>query len=125
MLARRHPLTVLAVEPEGPGTVSLVLRSPAPLPGVEPGGFVLLGPDRWQRHPFSVVQRLDDRTLRCTVRAVGDFTARLVALRPGDRLTLTGVHGRFTAADAATRARTCSSRAAWGSPPSVVCWRGS
>lgn len=103
LLARRHPLTVVAVEPEGPGTASLVLRSPAPLPGVEPGGFVLLGPNRWQRHPFSVVQRLDDRTLRCTVRALGDFSTRLVALRPGDRLTLTGVHGRFTAAKAVTR----------------------
>src|SRR3954470_5590637 len=96
LLARRHPLTVTAVEPEGPGTVSLVLGSPAPLPDVEPGGFVLLGPDRWRRHPFSVVQRPDERSVRVTVRALGDFTSRLVSLRPGDRLTLTGVHGRFT-----------------------------
>jgi ferredoxin-NADP reductase len=102
LLARRHPLTVTAVEPEGPGTVSLVLRSPARLPDAEPGGFVLLGPNRWQRHPFSVVQRLDDRTVRCTVRAVGDFTTRLVSLQPGDRLTLAGVHGRFTAGRAVT-----------------------
>jgi ferredoxin-NADP reductase len=102
LLARRHPLTVTAVEPEGPGTVSLVLGSPAPLPDVEPGGFVLLGPDRWQRHPFSVVQRPDERSVRVTVRALGDFTSRLVSLRPGDRLTLTGVHGRFTAAGAVT-----------------------
>jgi predicted ferric reductase len=41
--ARRHPLTVTAVDAEGPRTVSLVLRSPEPLPDVEPGGFVLLG----------------------------------------------------------------------------------
>ncbi len=102
LLARRHPLTVTAVEPEGPGTVSLVLRSPAPLPDVEPGGFVLLGPNRWQGHPFSVVQRPDERTVRCTVRAVGDFTGRLVNLRAGDRLTLSGVHGRFTASRAVT-----------------------
>ena len=103
LFARRHPLTVTAVEGEGAGTVSLVLRSPAPLTGVEPGGFVLLGTNRWERHPFSVVQRPDERTVRCTVRAVGDFTTRLVSLRPGDHLTLTGVHGRFTAARAVTR----------------------
>jgi ferredoxin-NADP reductase/DMSO/TMAO reductase YedYZ heme-binding membrane subunit len=102
MTARRHPLTVAAVEPEGPRTVSLVLRSPEPLPDVEPGGFVLLGANDWQGHPFSVVQRPDERSVRCTVRAVGDFTGRLVSLHPGDRLTLTGVHGRFTAPHAVT-----------------------
>jgi ferredoxin-NADP reductase len=101
-LARRHPLIVITVTREGPETVSLVLRSPTPLPEVEPGGFVLLGPDLWRRHPFSVVQRLDERTLRCTVEAVGDFTRRLVSLQPGDRLVLTGVHGRFTARNATT-----------------------
>jgi predicted ferric reductase len=101
-LARRHPLTVTAVSPEGSGTVSLVLRSDTPLPQVEPGGFVVLGRNRWQGHPFSVVQLLDERSVRCTVRAVGDFTSRLVALRVGEKLTLTGVHGRFTASRAVT-----------------------
>jgi len=89
--------------PEAPGIASLVLRTPGAVPGLEPGGFVLLGTSFWRRHPFSVVEVIDDRTFRCTVEAVGPVTRRLVDARPGDRLTLTGVHGRFTAGAAVTR----------------------
>jgi ferredoxin-NADP reductase/DMSO/TMAO reductase YedYZ heme-binding membrane subunit len=101
-LAAARPLTVAEVRPEAPGVASLVLRAPRAVPGLEPGGFVLLGTSFWRRHPFSVVEVLGDGTFRCTVEAVGPVTRQLVLARPGDRLTLTGVHGRFTADFAAT-----------------------
>jgi ferredoxin-NADP reductase len=102
VLAHARPLTVVEVRAEGAGIASLVLRAPAALPRVEPGGFVLLGTSCWHRHPFSVVEVLDDRTFRCTVEAVGPFTRQLVRARQCQRLVLTGVHGRFTADHAAT-----------------------
>jgi ferredoxin-NADP reductase len=100
-LARTHPLTVTQLRPEAPGIASIVLSAPAALP-LEPGGFVLLGTSWWRRRPFSVVEVVDERTFRCTVEAVGPFTRRLVRACPGDRLVLTGVHGRFTAGNAVT-----------------------
>src|SRR3954452_1980734 len=69
-LAATRPLTVVEVRPEAPGIASLVLRAPGVVPGLQPGGFVLLGTSFWCRHPFSVVEVLADGTFRCTVEAV-------------------------------------------------------
>ena len=100
-LARANPLTVTENRSEAPGIASLVLTAPSALP-LEPGGYVLLGTSCWRRHPFSVVDVLDERTFRCTVEGVGPFTRRLLQASPGDRLVVTGLHGRFTACSAVT-----------------------
>jgi ferredoxin-NADP reductase len=87
--------------PEGPGVVSLQitgrnldrLRAHA-------GQFFLwrfLDGSRWRSaHPFSLSAAPDGRSLRITVKALGDHTARLGELRPGTRVLAEGPFGVFT-----------------------------
>jgi predicted ferric reductase len=99
--ALRYRLRVEEVVPEGPGVVSLHitgrnldrLRAHA-------GQFFLwrfLDGSRWRSaHPFSLSAAPDGRSLRITVKALGDHTARLGELRPGTRVLAEGPFGVFT-----------------------------
>jgi predicted ferric reductase len=99
--ALRYRLRVAEVTPEGPGVVSLRitgrnlhrLRAHA-------GQFFLwrfLDGKRWRSaHPFSLSAAPDGRSLRITVKALGDHTARLGELRPGTRVFAEGPFGVFT-----------------------------
>ena len=75
----RHGLRVAAVDVEAPGVVSLRLtgRNLDRL-GARPGQFFLwrfLTRDRWWKsHPFSLSAAPDGRSLRITVKGLGDFT---------------------------------------------------
>jgi predicted ferric reductase len=101
--AFRHHLRVAEVVEEGPGVVSLRitgrnlhrLRARA-------GQFFLwriLTRDRWwTAHPFSLSEAPDGRSLRITVKALGDHSARLARIRPGTRVVAEGPFGVFTAA---------------------------
>jgi predicted ferric reductase len=99
----RHRLRVARVVEEAPGVVS-----------VEIGGVALdrlrartgqfftwrfLTRDRWwEAHPFSLSAAPGPDRLRITVKGVGDYTARLRALRPGTRVIAEGPFGGFTTA---------------------------
>jgi predicted ferric reductase len=99
----RHRLRVERVVEEAPGVVS-----------VEIGGVALdrlrartgqfftwrfLTRDRWwEAHPFSLSAAPGSQRLRITVKGVGDYTARLRALRPGTRVIAEGPYGSFTTA---------------------------
>ncbi|TNC27062.1 oxidoreductase [Amycolatopsis alkalitolerans] len=51
---------------------------------------------RWQAHPYSLSAAPRGNELRITVKARGDGSARLRALRPGTRVYFEGPYGAFT-----------------------------
>jgi predicted ferric reductase len=96
-----HDLRVEDVSVEGPGVVSLRLTGRhLDRLGARSGQFFLfrfLTRDRWwEAHPFSLSAAPDGRSLRITVKALGDFTARLARVRPGTRVIAEGPYGAFT-----------------------------
>jgi predicted ferric reductase len=104
----RHRLRVAEVVDEGAGVISLRIvgrRLDALRP--EPGQFFLwrfLDRRRlWSAHPFSLSAAPDGRSLRITVKALGDHTARLRDVRPGTRVLAEGPFGVFTESARRTR----------------------
>ena len=97
----RHRLRVAEVVDEGSGVVSLrIVGRRLDRLRAEPGQFFLwrfLDRRRiWSAHPFSLSAAPDGRSLRITVKALGDHTARLAGLRPGTRVLAEGPFGVFT-----------------------------
>jgi predicted ferric reductase len=52
---------------------------------------------RWEAHPFSLSRVPDGRSLRLSVKGLGDFTRRLPALEPGTPVLVDGPYGVLTA----------------------------
>jgi predicted ferric reductase len=102
----RHRVRVTSIVPEGDGTVSVHLtgRDLQRLPA-EAGQFFgwrfLTGPGWTRVHPYSLSAAPDGRSLRITVKELGDGSALVRTLRPGTRVLLEGPYGRL-----APRART-------------------
>jgi predicted ferric reductase len=99
--ALRYRLRVAEVIPEGPGVVSLrITGRKLDRLRAHAGQFFLwrfLDGRRWRTaHPFSLSAAPDGRSLRITVKALGDHTARLAELRPGTRVFAEGPFGVFT-----------------------------
>ncbi len=57
----------------------------------------LTGGGWWRPHPFSISAAPDGRTLRFTIKDLGDDTHRMLSLPPGTRVLLEGPYGAFTA----------------------------
>jgi predicted ferric reductase len=101
--AFRFRLRVAEVIAEGPGVVSLRIEGRR-LDRLEaqPGQFFLwrfLTKGRWwASHPFSLSKAPDGRSLRITVKALGDFSSRLADVAPGTRVVAEGPFGVFTSA---------------------------
>ena len=101
--ALSYRLRITDVVEEGPGVVSLRIegRNLERLK-VAPGQFFLwrfLTWDRvWSCHPFSLSQAPDGRSLRITVKALGDHSEKLAKLRVGTRVVAEGPMGVFTEA---------------------------
>jgi predicted ferric reductase len=99
----RHDLRVERVVREAPGIVSIEIggRDLARLP-VLAGQFLqwrFLARGHWtESHPFSLSAAPSGRRLRITVKALGDYTARLASLQPGTRVIVEGPFGRLTRA---------------------------
>jgi predicted ferric reductase len=109
LAALRYRLRVAEVIEEGPGVVSLRIEGR----GLErlrarAGQFFLwrfLARGLWwSAHPFSLSRAPDGRSLRITVKALGDHTARLASVPAGTRVVAEGPFGVFTAV-ARTRAK--------------------
>ncbi len=100
--AARYRLRVAEVVPEGPGVVSLRItgRGVGRL-RARAGQFFLwrfLGARGWwEAHPFSLSAAPDGRSLRITVKDLGDFSRRIHEVRPGTRVIAEGPMGVFTA----------------------------
>jgi predicted ferric reductase len=101
--ALRHRLRVLAVHPEAPGVVSVVIggRHLAEL-GAEPGQFFrwrfLARGLWWTSSPYSLSAPPRPDRMRITVKALGDHSQALADLRPGTRVVAEGPYGALTAA---------------------------
>jgi predicted ferric reductase len=97
----RFRLRVAEVIPEGTNTISVVLTGRRlDRLRVRPGQFFLwrfLCRGRWwEAHPFSLSRAPDGRSLRITVKNLGDFTSRIGALKPGTHVIAEGPFGLFT-----------------------------
>ena len=57
----------------------------------------------WASHPFSLSAAPDGRSLRITIKSLGDFTSRAARITPGTRVVVEGPFGVFT--DAVRRRR--------------------
>jgi ferredoxin-NADP reductase/DMSO/TMAO reductase YedYZ heme-binding membrane subunit len=102
----RHRLRVTSVVAEGSGIFSVyVTGRRLDRLSVEPGQFFtwrFLGRPGWSRaNPYSLSAAPDGRSLRITVRAMGEGSASVAGLRPGSRALVEGPFGRLSA-----RART-------------------
>jgi predicted ferric reductase len=101
--ALRYRLRVAEVVAEGPGIVSLrITGRRLDRLDARPGQFFLwrfLDRKRWwAAHPFSLSEAPDGRSLRITVKALGDFSSRLAEIAPGTRILAEGPFGVFTEA---------------------------
>lgn len=99
----RQRLRVEAVVPESPDTVSIYLGGPH-LANIraEAGQFFMLRVLKhglwWQTHPFSLSAEPTNRSMRFTVKQLGDATEVMTsALAVGTRVAVEGPYGRFTA----------------------------
>lgn len=102
----RHRLRVAAVVPEGDGVVSVHVtgRQLDRLTAAAGQFFTwrfLAGPGWTRGHPYSLSAAPDGRSLRITVKDLGDGSRALGAVRPGTRVLVEGPFGRLSA-----RART-------------------
>lgn len=57
--------------------------------------FFFLGKGFWFAHPFSFSAVPNGKTLRITVKNLGDFTSRIKNMKPGTRVVIDGPLGRF------------------------------
>jgi predicted ferric reductase len=99
----RHGLRVDEVIHEAPGVVSVRVagRGLERLDARAGQFFLWRFLDRkrwWSSHPFSLSAAPDGRSLRITVKSLGDFTSRLGGLAPGTRVIAEGPFGVFTEA---------------------------
>jgi predicted ferric reductase len=98
-----HRMRVERIDTEAPGVVSITITG-RHLDRLKPraGQFFLwrfLTRDRWwEAHPFSLSALPDGRSLRITVKSLGDFTSRIAAIPVGTRVIAEGPFGSFTAA---------------------------
>jgi predicted ferric reductase len=102
----RYRIRVAAVVPEADGIVSVYMTARRgnrmPLEAGQFFNFRFLGGRGWTHaHPYSLSAAPDGRSLRITVKVVGDGSAALRRLRPGTRVLVEGPYGRLSA-----RART-------------------
>jgi predicted ferric reductase len=98
-----HGFRVAEVWSEGPNVVSLrIVGRRLNRLNVRGGQFFIwrfLTRDRWwEAHPYSLSAAPDGRSLRITVKDLGDFSRRLSGVRPGTRVLTEGPFGVFTAA---------------------------
>ncbi|MDN3935620.1 ferredoxin reductase family protein [Arthrobacter sp. YD4] len=97
----RHRLRVNHVVDEGPGVVSIILRGRHLNElNAESGQFFrwrfLTGATWRSSHPFSLSAPPHQQFLRITVKAVGDGTRMIHAVRPGTRVLAAGPYGAMT-----------------------------
>lgn len=97
-----HRLRVDAVIPEAPGVVSVYLTGHRldRLP-VRAGQFFLWrfldGPGWTRAHPYTLSTGPGGKSLRITVKDLGDGSSRVASLRPGTRVLIEGRYGALTA----------------------------
>ena len=99
--AFRYRLRVVEISDEGTGVVSLRIEGRGlHRLDAQAGQFFLwrfLTRGRWwASHPFSLSAAPDGRSLRITIKDLGDFTHRVGTIPPGTRVVAEGPFGVFT-----------------------------
>src|SRR4051812_3690306 len=117
----RHQLRVVAVTPEAPGVVTLLLRGRRldrlPVAGGQFFQWRFLRRGLWwQAHPYSLSAAPDGDLLRITVKDLGDHSSGLARALVGTRVAIEGPYGVFTA-DTARRDRVLLIGAGVGAAP--------
>ncbi|MDJ0337685.1 ferredoxin reductase family protein [Cryobacterium sp. PH31-O1] len=97
----RHQLRVDSIEQVAPGVVSISLVGRRlDLLGASSGQFFIWrfwsAGLWWQAHPFSLSAAPNGRSLRITVRGLGDASAELPRVPRGTRVSFEGPYGLFT-----------------------------
>jgi predicted ferric reductase len=102
-----HDYEVDAVHEIAPGLVEIALRPRGRHVEFMPGQFAMVyleGKDGWHRHPFTIASAPHEGVVRVTVKALGDYTSRLLEiLEPGMPAVIGGPHGRFSHAKGTDR----------------------
>ena len=96
----RHELRVVQVTPEGPDVVSVAMTGrDLDRLGAQAGQFFnwrfLAGPGWTRAHPYSLSAAPDGRTLRITVKDLGDGSHGLSGVPVGTRVLIEGPYGRL------------------------------
>lgn len=99
--ARARPWRLERAVPERGETTTLVLQPPAGLDfRFEPGqfGWFTIGrsPFSLTPHPFSFASSAERYEVELAVKALGDFTSRVIELEPGTTVYVDGPHGVFS-----------------------------
>ena len=98
-VARTHDYEVSSVEPIDDASFEIWLRPLGDRFAFRPGQFALVNleaRDGWHRHPFTIASAPDEREVRITVRAVGDFTSSIGDLvAPGMPAVISSPQGHF------------------------------
>jgi predicted ferric reductase len=102
-LSLRHRLRVAAVVPEGPDVVSVyVTGQDLDQLACRAGQYFvwrfLAGDGWWRAHPFSLSSAPNGENLRITIKDLGDYSHRLMSLKPGTRVFAEGPYGALTGA---------------------------
>jgi predicted ferric reductase len=97
----RHQVRVTSVVSEGDGVTSVYMKgSTLDDLGAQPGQFFVwrfLGRSGWTRgNPYSLSAAPDGRSLRISVKDLGDNSARTAHLAAGTRVMLEGPYGRLS-----------------------------
>ncbi|HEX6509095.1 MAG TPA: ferredoxin reductase family protein [Chloroflexota bacterium] len=96
-----HRLRVTEITREGSNVVSLrITGHHLDWLNARAGQFFLwrfLDSERWQEaHPYSLSAAPDGKSLRITVKDLGDFSSRIGAIKPGTPVMIEGPFGSFT-----------------------------
>ena len=97
--AHTHDYEVSSVEPIDEAAYEIWLRPLGERFAFRPGQFALVNleaRDGWHRHPFTIASGSQERDVRITVRALGDFTSSIGELvEPGMPAVISSPQGHF------------------------------
>ncbi|GAA2028215.1 FAD-binding oxidoreductase [Terrabacter terrae] len=97
--AHTHDYEVSSVEPIGDASFEIWLRPLGERFAFRPGQFALVNleaRDGWHRHPFTIASGPQEKEVRITVRALGDFTSSIGELvAPGMPAVISSPQGHF------------------------------
>jgi predicted ferric reductase len=112
-----HDYQVAAVREVEPGLTEIAMQPLGRRMEFIPGQFAMVyleAKDGWHRHPFTIASAPRQDLLRVTVKALGDYTSRLIDLvEPGMPAVIGGPHGASTTRAARTARSGSPAASAW------------
>lgn len=108
-LPSRYRYVVESVKQLGKDNVEIHLQPTGRLMNFVPGQFAFVSfhgtPVSPEAHPFSMASGFREKNLRFVVKALGDYSASLLALRPKTEALIEGPHGGFSYKHTANRSQ--------------------